>query len=1270
MGDSSAFIEKVFSPFVAIAVSEDADELCAKNGLTFSELIQPFTDNIEVSLKDPSGNVLPPVKLKLNFCDLTTPYPQGSLAKKQLSEAVLRNQPNIDGPGPRKTLITHGIYEVDVCPVTPWYNAYRDAFFRCLAPQEHDFTRHFVGCVYVVSSAHQAPQQQLTQLIQNVSTVQLNLSHHSKWFFGQTGPQYFVLLHDGGTGDNTMAEATFLSMKNIHGSANCHMLTINSVSPSNPPPAGGADIWSPLIDLTAPTTPNGEQHNGCSTLLPPKVESNGGLEMVEREHPLDPLGPLSASSPTMDEPTSPIAPKRRGAWLTTTDRENVKTFVSDFATQCLAPQIEQHLKNLADQVANKKGLHRQIAVAAKSFFAGRGKGNILASNNPNVVNSVIYSQQAPELVVRKLGDLAFLFHQYETAYQAYHAAKRDFHGDQAWLYCAGAEEMAALSVFMLGKDGPRSYPHHYFKNAINAYLNVCKMPQLATRATLLHAECLRSLGEYEKLAEQLIHLISEDSDLRSALLLEQAAYCYLSMQPMQLRKYAFHLVLAGYRFSKAGMRKHSLRAYRESEQVFRRRGWSFAEDHILYMTGRQCATLGKLDNAFQAFHGLLDKTSQQSATQQSVFVKDYFATIKALDLREYEMPIPKIDMTSVRTILGHKPQAMENSHGRERYANCEDWQKLEECCYLRATNQKSVPPNYRNTVDVMDNSTPNTRPAIVAQNEPVTVELELTNPLQIGLSLQQVHLCWEMEPGDESSGERVSNHPSLKLQKDMHQPHNYVETCALEFVSLEAKQTIVIKLSLIPKCMGRLKIIGVSYLISLLVISPSPSTNSLSSDSVMISPLTPLTPLAENQGSPVWGYQTLTVKGYKLHAKKVKNNEWYAKDYRLQPTVGPPMPYLKADFDTFPKQMLCGEVQRLNLRLTNRAAFGLVRLLMAARNPREVTFGVIGLKALPPNNSTYKEMPANSGDLACNSASLCEVVKTHYVMSIPGVDSIEAGTTVSVPFWIRGPDVPGEHQLALLFYYEAVGSCQGGAKIQHRVTKFSAKISTISSLIVHASAEPSIKADDIGSILLSVHAKNSSELQGSDSVDLSLLQVSLMSEMHSIAKQMDVPPRTPSHSVSVTTIRPREVKDIALKLSNNKLEIVDNQSGESHMDGRLKGSDNEEDTKDSGLFSERTKQQKPMKKMISQWPLSIVRVESSGTPCADFMMARASKLGEYTRFARDLHINSPYASRLWRGPNEKNFRSTHWRSATASWRARGSGRAWRSIAAHPSQPSA
>ena len=43
------------------------------------------------------------------------------------------------------------------------------------------------------------------------------------------------------------------------------------------------------------------------------------------------------------------------------------------------------------------------------------------------------------------------------------------------------------------------------------------------------------------------------SDMRNALFLEQAAYCYLGIQyphPM-IRKYAFFLSLAGHRFNKA-----------------------------------------------------------------------------------------------------------------------------------------------------------------------------------------------------------------------------------------------------------------------------------------------------------------------------------------------------------------------------------------------------------------------------------------------------------------------------------------------------------------------------------------------------------------------------------------------------------------------------------------------------------------------------------------------------------------------------------------------
>lgn len=69
-------------------------------------------------------------------------------------------------------------------------------------------------------------------------------------------------------------------------------------------------------------------------------------------------------------------------------------------------------------------------------------------------------------------------------------------------------------------------------------------------------------------AKMFIQMTNEDSDLRSALLLEQAAYAFLkSQKPVMLRKYAFHLVLAGHRYSKASQRKQSLSCYQQAYQV-------------------------------------------------------------------------------------------------------------------------------------------------------------------------------------------------------------------------------------------------------------------------------------------------------------------------------------------------------------------------------------------------------------------------------------------------------------------------------------------------------------------------------------------------------------------------------------------------------------------------------------------------------------------------------------------------------------------------------
>lgn len=149
------------------------------------------------------------------------------------------------------------------------------------------------------------------------------------------------------------------------------------------------------------------------------------------------------------------------------------------------------------------------------------------------------------------------------------------------------------------------------------------MVQFATRATLLSAECLKGNNLYGEAAHQLIRMTSEESDLRSALLLEQAGYCFLQSKPSMVRKYAFHMVLAGHRFSKAAQRKHSLRSYKQAYQVYNDKGWRLAEDHIHYAVGKQANNLGQLNEAVQSFAKLLYGQSRQTVQQQTLFLKEY-----------------------------------------------------------------------------------------------------------------------------------------------------------------------------------------------------------------------------------------------------------------------------------------------------------------------------------------------------------------------------------------------------------------------------------------------------------------------------------------------------------------------------------------------------------------------------------------------------------------------------------------------------------------------
>jgi hypothetical protein len=87
------------------------------------------------------------------------------------------------------------------------------------------------------------------------------------------------------------------------------------------------------------------------------------------------------------------------------------------------------------------------------------------------------------------------------------------------------------------------------------------------RATLLAAHVAIARGQLLEASMAFMRSANEESDLRSALLLEQVAICYTQAKPSREKWAAFHLVLAGHRFVKAGLRQHAVRCYMQARSV-------------------------------------------------------------------------------------------------------------------------------------------------------------------------------------------------------------------------------------------------------------------------------------------------------------------------------------------------------------------------------------------------------------------------------------------------------------------------------------------------------------------------------------------------------------------------------------------------------------------------------------------------------------------------------------------------------------------------------
>lgn len=257
----------------------------------------------------------------------------------------------------------------------------------------------------------------------------------------------------------------------------------------------------------------------------------------------------------------------------------IDEMLREFIIKTLVPWSEKQIKILSDSISLRKSLKRSILGATRNLF------NNISSNVYAKDQSVIYSYEAPEMQQRKLGDLTMCLSMYELAYLSFHSSKKEFQNDGAWLYYAGASEATAIASLCCNK-----FQRHYFDQAIVTYVDTCKAMNLATRATIFATEAIK-LSWPNDAANLYIRMTGDDSDLRSALFLEQASRCFIAAGS-RLRKAAFHYILAGHRYNRCGLKHFALACYKQ----FNCTHWTAAADHANLTISRLYLSIASSQN--------------------------------------------------------------------------------------------------------------------------------------------------------------------------------------------------------------------------------------------------------------------------------------------------------------------------------------------------------------------------------------------------------------------------------------------------------------------------------------------------------------------------------------------------------------------------------------------------------------------------------------------------------------------------------------------------
>jgi len=309
--------------------------------------------------------------------------------------------------------------------------------------------------------------------------------------------------------------------------------------------------------------------------------------------------------------------------------------------------------NNSDNGSNKSTHGQSSSVPGGGTTTGDGN-----SGGTTSMEEVKYRYDSIESQTLLLADTLFLMEDYDNALSMYRLIRDDYKSDKAWVHYGNVLEMIALCMYQLD---PYTRPREIFsllEQALVVYTRAAEeervrngsmarqqlgadntttaqtqqqqqqqmqlqttqrsyITRLACRLSLVLAVASDTLARGRDLecADLLASVSSYESSLGAAVLMEQSSVFYFKAG--MCRKYAFHMLMSGHMFQKAGENHHAFRCFASALYIYRTEMWDNLYNHLKTALAAQLYTMGRMSVALVLYAKLIGTTSGGKVSVQS-----------------------------------------------------------------------------------------------------------------------------------------------------------------------------------------------------------------------------------------------------------------------------------------------------------------------------------------------------------------------------------------------------------------------------------------------------------------------------------------------------------------------------------------------------------------------------------------------------------------------------------------------------------------------------